>query len=58
MDRDNLRNWINYTAKIQNTAESGRQVAATFGGNVTVWEPVIGQAATVMQHGRDVLAAE
>ena len=57
-DRDNLRAWIDYANKIQDTAQRGRKIAMDFGRTGEKWDPVISKANYVIAHAQEVLAAE
>jgi hypothetical protein len=57
-DRNNLRDLLSYLDRIANACQHGKQVARTFGGDGSAWDPIIDQADKTIRHAQDVLAAE
>jgi hypothetical protein len=57
-DRRELRDLIDYLAKIADTCKLGEQVAISFDGDPHVWEPLIRHSIETLQHAQSVLEAE
>jgi len=56
--RQELRDMIDYLAKIHDVAERGRQLALKYNGAVDKWDGITRDAADIGRHANDVLAAE
>jgi hypothetical protein len=57
-DRRKLRDLIDYVQRVEDTARLGQQVAASFDGDATVWDPLITRASKAVRYAQDVLDAE
>jgi hypothetical protein len=57
-DRGQLRDLIDYLAKIADTTKLGQQVAISFDGDPHLWEPLIVHSIETLQHAQNVLDAE
>jgi hypothetical protein len=56
--RQELRDMIDYLAKIHTVAERGRQLAVKYNGPVDQWERILRDTTGIGRHASDVLAAE
>jgi hypothetical protein len=57
-DRRKLRDLIDYLQRIEDAVKLGQQLAVTFDGDATVWDPLVARSSKAVRHAQDVLDTE
>jgi hypothetical protein len=57
-DRRDLRELIDFLRRVEDTARLGRELAASFDGDASRWEPLITRSAKAVRRAQDVLDGE
>jgi hypothetical protein len=57
-DRRRLRDLIDYLQRIEEAVKLGHQLAVSFDGDATVWDPLVARSSKAVRHAQDVLDAE